>query len=304
MEQLNLAKAAIENAIANGVGSDASNLKNILLDLARSLDSLCDFDDLRNLVQSDGWPEAVFHEEIADEDSESDKQERAENIVKILLPSMEGKKFLDFGCGEGHVVDYVAGFADFSVGYDIFKNPRSRFEWENEGANTLLTTDLDKARRKGPYDIILLYDVLDHAQATTPQEILSLAKSMLDDHGRIYVRTHPWTSRHGGHVYKKINKAFVHLVFTDEELVRLGVEPDHNLKVKAPIDTYKSWLKDSGLKNSINPELDRQEVEAFFKDNPIVRKRILQAFGKEEWTAGCPEWQMSQCFWDYVLEKE
>jgi hypothetical protein len=50
--------------------------------------------------------------------------------------------------------------------------------------------------------------------------------------------------------------------------------------------------------------LDRQEVEDFFKENPLVRKRILKAFGKEEWKDDCPAWQMSQCFWDYVLEKE
>jgi len=263
-----------------------------------------EFNALKSLLYSNSWPQAVFQVQIADENSEKDKDERAESIVETLLPSLVGKKFLDFGCGEGHIANYASKSADLSVGYDIVKNQKSRFCWESEGDKVLLTTDIEKARAKGLFDLILLYDVLDHAQESTPQEILNLARSMLADDGKIYLRTHPWTSRHGGHAYRKINKAFVHLVFTEDELLQLGIELECNLKVKAPVSTCKSWLKESGLKNSIDPELDRQEVETFFKDNSIVRKRILQAFGKEEWKSECPEWQMSQCFWDYVLEKE
>lgn len=284
--------------------TDLSSLRQEISAFLSELDSLCEFEDLKKLLESENWPRAVFQVQIADENSEKDKDERAEGICDILLPPLEGKKFLDFGCGEGHVVDYASKFADFSVGYDIVRSPRSRFEWENEASKTLLTTYSETAKRKGPYDIILLYDVLDHAQGSTPQEILSFAKSMLADGGKIYVRTHPWTSRHGGHAYRKTNKAFVHLVFTEEELASMGLELEHNLKIRAPIAIYNSWLEGSGLKNSIEPELDHQDVESFFRENSLVRKRILKAFEKDEWKDECPVWQMSQCFWDYVLEKE
>lgn len=296
-------KAMIDEAISCD-SVDKIEIRETLAYFSSRLDHICEFEDLKKLLESEDWPRAVFQVQIADENSEKDKDERAEGIADILLPPLEGKKFLDFGCGEGHVVNHASKSADFSVGYDIVKSPRSRFEWEVEGEKTLLTTDIEKVRAKGPFDVILLYDVLDHVKESTPQDILAVAKSLLADGGKMYVRMHPWTSRHGGHAYRKINKAFVHLVFTEEELSHLGVELEHNLKIKTPVATYGSWLEGSGLKNSAEPELDQQDVESFFKDNPVVRKRVLRTFGKEEWKDECPAWQMSQCFWDYVLEKE
>lgn len=262
------------------------------------------FDELKRLLESDEWPEAVFQIQIADENSESDKEERAEGITDMILPPLDGKKFLDFGCGEGHIVNCTSKSAEMSVGYDIVKNPKSRFEWEAEKEKILLTTDLEKARSKGPYDVILLYDVLDHAQVQTPGEILKLVCSLLSDEGKVYLRTHPWTSRHGGHAYRKLNKAFVHLVFTEEELKSMDIELEPNMKVNFPISSYNSWIKDSGLIKSMEPELDEQEVEPFFSKKTIVKDRILKLFEAEEWKQECPVWQMSQCFWDYVLEKE
>jgi 2-polyprenyl-3-methyl-5-hydroxy-6-metoxy-1,4-benzoquinol methylase len=267
-----------------------------------------DFEILKDLLYSEEWPQAVYGAQIANENSEKDKDERAEGIADILLPPLEGKRFLDFGCGEGHVANYASKSAEISVGYDIVKNSKSRFDWESEEGKSLFTTDLDKARSKGPFDIILLYDVLDHARESSPQEILVTAKSLLADDGKIYSRMHPWTSRHGGHAYRKINKAFVHLVFTEEELKSMGVEPEHNLKILSPMSTYDSWLEGSGLKKSNDPEVDEQGTELFFRDNPVVNKRIMKLFGAKEWGEGVPPgkpvWQMSQCFWDYVLEKE
>jgi SAM-dependent methyltransferase len=260
------------------------------------------------LLYSKEWPQAVYDAQIADENSEKDKDERAEGITDILLPSLDGKRFLDFGCGEGHIVNYASKFALKSVGYDIVKNSRSRFDWEDDSEGILFTTDFEKAKSNGPYDIILIYDVLDHAQNSAPQEILVAAKSLLAEGGKIYLRTHPWTARHGGHSYRKINKAFVHLVFTEDELKSIGLELENNLKLTFPLHSYESWIKDSGLKNSIEPELDQQDVEPFFRDNPIVKSRIMRHLEVKEWGEGIPpgrpEWQMSQCFWDFVLEKE
>lgn len=261
------------------------------------------FDELKRLLESDEWPEAIFQVQIADENSESDKEERAEGITDMILPPLEGKKFLDFGCGEGHIVNYASKSAGMSVGYDIVKNSKSRFEWELEGENVLLTTDLEKAKSKGPYDVILLYDILDHAQVQTPEEILKIVCSLLSEEGKVYLRTHPWTSRHGGHAYRKLNKAFMHLVFTEEELKSMDIELEPNMKVKFPISSYNSWIKDSGLVKSMEPELDEQEVEIFFSKKTIVRDRILSFFEAKEWKEECPEWQMSHCFWDYILER-
>lgn len=268
---------------------------------AVSAQSVDELSVLKKLLHSDDWPKAVADIQMADENSEVDKDERAEGIVDIILPSMADKTFLDFGCGQGHVASYVSNTAKLSVGYDIVRDPLSRFEWEDEPSKPFLTTDFSIVKSKAPYDVILMYDVLDHA--SNPKELLEAAGSLLSEGGKIYVRTHPWTSRHGGHAYKSINKAFVQLVFSKEELLSMGLEIYDGQKMFAPLYTYRKWIQEAGLKTSVEPFLDRQEVDPFFRDNPFVRRRILGSFGVEKWTDDLPAWQMSQCFWDFVLEK-
>ena len=262
-----------------------------------------EFKVLKSLLDSTDWPEAVFGAQIADENSESDKAERAEGISDILLPPFSGKKFLDFGCGEGHVAKYVSGEAAISIGYDIVRNELSQFDWEKKDGGFLLTTDFEKVVLEGPYDIVMIYDVLDHS-SVDPSEVLAKAKSVLAEDGKIYLRCHPWTGRHGGHAYRKINKAFVHLAFSEEELDHLGVKLEHNRKILFPIGTYNKAVEEAGLVRESEPEVDTQEVESFFEENPLVKSRILSAFGLDEWTAEKPVFQMSQCFLDYVLKKK
>ena len=73
-----------------------------------------------------------------------------------------GGAVLDFGCGEGHVVVKASATAARSIGFDIVKT--GVHDWEKSG-KYLLTRNFDKVINSGPYDIILLYDVLDHCEA-------------------------------------------------------------------------------------------------------------------------------------------
>ena len=290
--------------------SDSMALRQIVSGFVSELDSLCEFEDLKKLLNSDDWPHAVFQVQIADENSEKDKEERAEGIADILLPKLDGKKILDFGCGEGHVAKYAANEASISVGYDIERSSKSQLEWEKKKENLLLTTDFEKVKTEGPYDIILIYDVLDHAKIESMSEILGRVKSVLSEDGNIFLRCHPWCGRHGGHAYRKINKAFVHLVFTEDELEKMGLELEFNNKVLCPLATYSKAIEDAGLANINSEDIDFQDVEPFFSNNPVVKKRLLQLYGLEEWghqeagqPARKPAFQMSQCFVDYVLKK-
>lgn len=261
-----------------------------------------EFDILKNLLKSDRWPEAVAKSKIANEDSEQDKRERAEGISNTLMPVLHNKKFLDFGCGEGYVVKHNANRSSMSVGYDIKSNSKS-FAWEEVGEKMLLTTDFEKVREYGPYDIILIYDVLDHIENETIEQVLEKAKSVLEPEGIIRLRCHPWSSRHGGHAYKEINKAFVHLVFNDEELKELGLNLESNQKITNPIKTYNDAILSVGLVKQSEVELETQEVEDFFEQNPLIKNRILQSLGLTEWTPQSPKHQLSQCFLDYILKR-
>lgn len=260
-----------------------------------------EFETLSKLLYSEEWPEAVFTSQIADENSESDKEERAEGICDIILPPLENKKFLDFGCGEGHVSKYMSKNSAFSVGYDIKKNPKSQLNWEEVQENFLLTTDFEKVKNHGPYDAVLLYDVMDHTEVESNIEMLLKIKSLLAEDAKVYVRCHPWAGRHGGHIYKKINKAFVHLVFAEDELRELGVENfDYNHKILYPIKSYAEIFEKAGFDKK-NQEVDTQEVESFFGSNNLVKSRIMNSFGINSWGEDPPRFQMSQCFLDFTL---
>lgn len=271
---------------------------------AEPLKFASDWPALRRLLDSKEWPQAVFASQIADESSERDKEDRASGICEIILPPLGRKRFLDFGCGEGHVAKAASREAALSVGYDIEMSPKSQLKWGESQESLLLTTDFEKVRSMGPYDLVLLYDVVDHARGESPADILSKVSEVLADDGRVYMRCHPWCGRHGGHAYRKLNKAFVHLVLEDIELASLGVEVEHNMKVTKPLQEYSDAIKASGLRQASEPEIDSQEVEGFFRDNEIVARRILRRWSLNEWGDSPPAFQMSQCFIDYVLKKK
>lgn len=251
------------------------------------------FDELSKLLQTDAWPQAVEPSLICNPDSEEDKLDRAEGIIDLLIDEpIKGKKLLDFGCGEGHVVfKSISQEAVLAVGYDVVSHSKWE-EFKNE--KIIFTTDLETTKSNGPYDIILLYDVVDHAQ----DDVLSKAAELLAPGGKIYLRAHPFCSRHATHLYHKLNKAFVHLVFSDEELEKLGFPVEYNKKVKYPIHTYQDMIKTNKLK-ILSENILRQRVEPFFKQNKLIANRISNCINLK----GFPEFQCEQQFLDYVLTK-
>lgn len=184
------------------------------------------------------WPESASSFIIIDQNSEAQKNKRAMNILSSFIDkSLYDLNFLDFGCGEGHCVSMAR--AKLSVGYDIIPlcRPDLFNDWEQI--------------KKAKYDIVLLYDVLDHAK--NPIEILNRIKEVLAPDGKVYIRCHPYSSRHGGHLYQKDNRAFIHL-FENKEI-----------KLPIPHQIYAKWLNETGY-NIIKQQTHRQTVEPFIKN--------------------------------------
>ena len=246
-----------------------------------------DFDVLKSLLMSDEWPVAV-PEYLICSDSEQDKIERADGVLDLLSLDLEGKKVLDFGCGEGHLVYEMVKKANFAIGYDLVKS--GDLTWEDN-----LTTDWQKVKEGGPYDIVILFDVLDHCQ--NPVAVLEQLRDVCTTETQIHCRFHPWMGPHAAHYYKTLNKAYIHLVFTDDELRQLGIEPNFLQKVYLPMRDQDQWIKSAGFA-STRHEIQNVDVSSFFKDNALVKSRLpLTQFNN-----AFPEFQMSQVFHDYVLK--
>ncbi len=163
------------------------------------------------------WPMAVLPSEIVV--SESERMEHGRAVVAWMLNhlinyrrnSIAGWRMLDFGCGLGQCVVAAQQHGFTAVGYDVVSAPT----W----TSSAFTTDLEEVKRRGPYDLILLYDVIDH---------LSDLETTLRDLHQLFTpatlglaRCHPFCARHGGHLYEampSLNKAYAHLLLTPEEL--------------------------------------------------------------------------------------
>jgi SAM-dependent methyltransferase len=232
-------------------------LTRLTVDAADEFAALPEADErsLHNILDTGRWPPAAREEEIVT--TEADRAARGRNIIRAFVDGpVAGRRVLDFGCGDGHVARAAAEMgAAVSVGYDLVAG-----KWDGTGA-TAFSTDMDAVRTAGPYDIVFLYDVLDHAE--DPVNVLVAAADLLSPEGVIYARLHPWCSRHGGHLFRAANKAYLHL-FLSPEAGRL-LTPDYpTQKVVLPLKTYRGWVTAAGLK-MIRPEIPTvQEPEPFF----------------------------------------
>lgn len=238
------------------------------------------------LLDGEDWPEAAPQFLIC-EDSEEDKMERAEGILDYIGDNLQGKKVLDFGCGEGHVAIKAADTASVAVGYDIAE-PTAKTEKEN----CILTTDFSKVTENGPYDLVILYDVLDHCK--DPVAALKQVKEVISPTTKVFVRCHSWMSRHGSHIYKQLNKAWAHLIFSEEDFAKMGVKMEFVQKYYFPLNIHNQWFAGAGFK-IVSSDIIKTAVEPFF------RKPELASILSKPFKGEFPDWQMSQVFNDYNI---
>jgi len=258
-------------------------------------DALSELTELRMLSKSELWPEAVPSGLICGE-AEEEKTSRAHGIIEeFIRDGLKEKSFLDFGCGEGHVPFVAASSKETlkSVGFDIKKND----SWESMKAKKLtLTSDWSEVEKLSPFDIILVNDVLDHTR--NPQEELKrIQKVKRSETGKVILRVHPWTSRHGTHLYKKLNKAYIHLVFSEEELLSMGLENMRTLKITEPMSAYKRMIKEAGF-SILKEEVTTQPIEIFFTHTPEILRRIKSKWKNSE----VPEYASGAMFPREALE--
>ena len=205
------------------------------------------------LMQIDCWPLAVPAHHINNSMSDEDQINRANAVLDMtLMKSVEGKDFLDFGCGEGWIArEAMKRGASSSTGYDLQNFPT----WPNPKMKDVRFVTDFSVLTKDRFDVIFLYDVLDHA--ADPIEVMNQVKMLLNKDGVVYVRCHPWSSKHASHLYKKgLNKAYIHLFLTWDELAKLGYEPMFTRTEKRPLEAYRWWF------NSFKIERERPIREA------------------------------------------
>ena len=231
------------------------------------------YDRIDKLLHMDNYPEAVSPHLIARENSPSDQIKRANACLDMIIDCpTDGIAFLDFGCGEGWMAKQILdkGVAK-SVGYDI----DGKENWKTI-QNVFFTTKLEEVTDQ-TYDMIFLYDVLDHMLGN-PKETMDLLYDLLNPSGVIYVRCHPYTSRHAAHLHQNgLNKAYLHLFLNKDELDEIVGKPTMFVRPETnPQEAYRWWFDKFKVCNSPG-RMCEKPVDPFF-EQPYFREMLQEQF--------------------------
>jgi len=227
------------------------------------------------------WPLAIDSNMIYRKEDEKDGIGRAVAIIDAFIPiNLIGKRFLDFGADKGFLVrEAKKQGAKVSVGYDITPSEDVTDNW-------------DQVIENGPYDVVMLYDVLDHTEKP-PADIMNMISQVTTNVTSIFVTVHPWISRHGGHSHYKSNKAFSHLFSGDETV--------YCRKNISDFGTYKTIFEENGFIIQ-NCGTRTDPVDDFFFQRPTLNK-IVELANKFECSLQQLVWKMRNSFYDFVLKK-
>ena len=211
-----------------------------------------------DLMGIECWPAAIPQFQADAKPTEEDMINRANAVLDMCLgTSVEQASFLDYGCGDGYIAAQMALRGPSSItGYDIVPSET----WQRLGSEKVnYTADTNSLEGQG-YDILFLYDVLDHA--VDPECVMKHVKYLAKPGSLVYVRCHPWTSKHASHLPKVgLNKAYIHMFLTFEELVERGFKPLFTRIETNPLEAYRWWFRDFKIVNE-RPIYD--DVSEFF----------------------------------------
>lgn len=195
---------------------------------------------IADLMAIDCWPEQIIVPGGVKEPTEQEQIGRANAVLDSMLDRhIEGLTFLDFGCGDGWFAKQALerGVIE-SFGFDIV----SSNNWSNIKKAKFTTNFADL--KPNYFDVIMLYDVLDHCQ--DPILVMDQIKMVMKRDATVYVRCHPWTSKHATHLFRQgINKAYFHLFLKWEEIKELiKREPMFTRQEKNAAEAYRWWFRD------------------------------------------------------------
>lgn len=224
-----------------------------------------------SLIANVDWPETVPQFQLK-EPSDDDQRKRAKAVMDMVLTrSLTGLDFLDFGCGDGWLAEEaLRRGARLADGYDTQVSSK----WtELKAKSPALSFTSVFHEVDAMYDVIMLYDVLDHCY--DPIDVMSKVKSLLKPDGIVYVRCHPWTSKHATHVFKQgINKAYFHLFLSwDEMNNQLGRAPIFTRPEIDPVTAYRYWFQQFRVTKE---NIITEPVSDFFQ-NAATKKLIQEA---------------------------
>lgn len=225
-------------------------------------------------IHDPDWPIALPESVIVRSDSQ--KWARA-NTILTKFEKIKGP-VLDFGCGEGHTTISLRDLGSDATGYDI----KDHESWVSLSSDGVFTTDWDIIQDKGPFQSVLFHDVVDHVENESIEDVMQKINSVLVDNGRVYVMAHPYSSRHGGHLYEVENKAYLHMLLDDDKIKEIYPDIPPNQKIVKPQGNYQRFF--TGSFTIEHKKVIPQSIEPWILTNllPEIKERWYQDLQPEQ----------------------
>lgn len=219
------------------------------------------------------WPKATY-EHLSDWSLKFQSIKDAAAIPADLI----GKNILLYGCNDPYLTNVISEYSSNTVLYN-----RHHISTEPNVKQSSIITEV---KQYAPFDLVIYWDVLDHyfddyyedyygpmashlTCAEAQEDLLNIGLALLNENGKIFVRCHPWYSRHGGHL--KSNVAFKHLLVNDTEY-QDDLVSEHFVthRIFNPVQYYVNLFRRIKLK----------KVDLYVRDSPLedhITDSLLEA---------------------------
>ena len=227
-------------------------------------DRLAELTELRLQARSVSWPPAFDVKETA--------TDKLRSFLGSISVPIKSQKVLEFGGCDNNLATLLkteCGAAKV-YSYDV---ELCKYNERTVSDPTIIFTDNFRLiQHHGAYDIIVINDIIDHLEKPV-YWLKQLAELINSQSGRIFVRCHPYTSKNGTHLGEQINKAFLHLVFSDDELATLGVTNKYTRKIVDLNSSYQRFFDEANLK-IVREDIKKCPVDSIFLTDSRITSRI------------------------------
>ncbi|MFM6010814.1 MAG: methyltransferase domain-containing protein [Dolichospermum sp.] len=133
-----------------------------------------------------------------------------------LVTSQTGvRKLLDYGCGTGAFINAIQGVNDIvAIGYEPFMT-------EYKSDNLPIYSNFDDIEKRGLFDIITIFETIEHLDVIETKEFLGRASALLSKNGKILfsapIEIGPAL------LMKEFNRGFFNTRFSQNDLIELLV---------------------------------------------------------------------------------
>ena len=227
-------------------------------------DRLAELTELRLQARSDSWPPALDDKETAND--------RMRSFLGSISVPIKSQKVLEFGSCDTTLATLLKSECGAAkvYSYDV---ELCKYNERTVGDPAIVFTDNFRlVQHNGIYDIVVINDIIDHLEKPV-YWLKQLADLINPQSGRVFARCHPYTSKNGTHLGEQINKAFLHLVFSDDELATLGITNRYTRKILDLNSSYQRFFEEAGLK-VVREEIKKCPVDSIFLTDSRITSRI------------------------------